>query len=117
MALLEESEMLAATVAEDLIPPLWSGLNLRYRKLYLAYGHLVLAALENAQTPAQALDQINSLFSTYITESFEYFLLETSSLADVIQADVLPWHSWLDVIYPSGSGVTLRTRLFNQLSP
>jgi hypothetical protein len=75
---------------------------------------LAFAAADLGQTGTQIESKMDELFSTFGEEWAIYVIAGAIVIIDAITNDTtLPW---LDTIYPSGSGITFRTRIINRLS-
>lgn len=75
---------------------------------------LAIAAANLGQSRSQIESKIDDLFSTFGAEWSVFILAGATSIVDAITNDTTL--SWLDVVYPQGSGVTIRTRLLNRLA-
>lgn len=74
---------------------------------------MIDAADSLGQTTEQAENKVDQLFSTFAAEWSIYILAGATTIITALENDTtIPW---LDTEYPTGSGITIRTRLINRL--
>jgi hypothetical protein len=98
-------------IPEDYIASFRGAEEQRRLTVYRLQKDLYDAALTLGQTPAQADDKIDTLFSTFASEWSIYILAGATAIVTAITDDItIPW---LDT---DVAGTTIRLRLTNRLS-
>lgn len=86
----------------------------RLKVVWTVQNDLLVAAQDLGQDQTQAVTKLDELFATFAAEWSLYAITGSLAIATAIENDTTL--TWLDTVYPPGSGVTIRERLLNRLT-